>query len=107
MFADRTVSHWASLLSTLIVNGESATCYDEQYFFDTDHSEGESGTQSNVISAAKRARAWCCRISVGLRSWKASLLRQSSPCRMDLRGHARQGGLASAGAQTETALHRE
>lgn len=46
----RTNSHWASLLSTLIINGESAVCYDGQYFFDTDHSEGDSGTQSNDIS---------------------------------------------------------
>lgn len=48
--AGRTVSHWASLLSTLIVNGESAVCYDGQYFFDTDHAEGDSGTQSNDIT---------------------------------------------------------
>lgn len=48
--ADRTNSHWASLLSTLIENGESTVCYDGQYFFDTDHSEGDSGTQSNDIS---------------------------------------------------------
>lgn len=48
--ATRTNSHWASLLSTLIVNGESTVCYDGQYFFDTDHSEGDSGSQSNDIS---------------------------------------------------------
>jgi phage major head subunit gpT-like protein len=48
--ADRTNAHWASLLSTLILAGASATCYDGQYFFDTDHSEGDSGTQSNSIS---------------------------------------------------------
>lgn len=48
--AQRAQSHWASLLTTLIINGESATCYDGQYFFDTDHSEGDSGTQSNSIS---------------------------------------------------------
>jgi len=48
--AARTASHWASLLTTLIINGESATCYDGQYFFDTDHSEGSSGSQSNDIS---------------------------------------------------------
>lgn len=47
----RTNSHWASLLSTLITNAESAVCYDGQYFFDTDHSEGSSGTQSNDINA--------------------------------------------------------
>lgn len=48
--ARRANSHWASLLSTLIINGESTTCYDGQYFFDTDHSEGSSGSQSNDIS---------------------------------------------------------
>lgn len=48
--ATRTNSHWAKLLSTLIINGESTACYDGQYFFDTDHSEGDSGTQSNDIS---------------------------------------------------------
>jgi len=47
--AARTNSHWASLLSTLIVNAESTVCYDGQFFFDTDHSEGDSGTQSNDI----------------------------------------------------------
>ena len=49
-FADSTVSHWASLLSTLILAGTTSTCYDGQYYFDTDHSEGASGSQSNSIS---------------------------------------------------------
>jgi phage major head subunit gpT-like protein len=48
--AQRTNSHWASLLSALILAGATTTCYDNQYFFDTDHSEGDSGTQSNSIS---------------------------------------------------------
>jgi phage major head subunit gpT-like protein len=48
--ADRTNAHWASLLSTLIIAAEAAVCYDGQYFFDTDHSEGDSGTQSNDLS---------------------------------------------------------
>lgn len=48
--AKRTNTHWASLLSTLILNGASTVCYDGQYFFDTDHQEGESGVQSNDIS---------------------------------------------------------
>lgn len=48
--AARTNSHWASLLSTLILNGPSTVCYDGQYFFDTDHSEGDSGTQDNDIT---------------------------------------------------------
>ena len=47
--ADRANSHWASLLSTLIINAESTVCYDGQFFFDTVHSEGDSGTQDNDI----------------------------------------------------------
>ena len=49
-FADRALTHWASLLSTLLLNGTSTACYDGQYFFDTDHSEGDSGTQDNDIT---------------------------------------------------------
>jgi phage major head subunit gpT-like protein len=48
--ARRANAHWASLLSTLIINGESTVCYDGQYFFDTDHAEGASGTQDNDIT---------------------------------------------------------
>lgn len=49
-FAQRGQSHFASLLSALIINGPSTVCYDGQYFFDTDHSEGASGTLDNDIS---------------------------------------------------------
>lgn len=48
--AERGNTHYASLLSTLIVNGASQLCYDGQYFFDTDHAEGASGNQSNKIT---------------------------------------------------------
>ena len=48
--ARRANAHWASLLSTLIIDAEATACYDGQYFFDTDHSEGDSGTLSNDIS---------------------------------------------------------
>lgn len=48
--ADRNQTHWASLLSTLLLGGASSLCYDGQYFFDTDHSERDSGSQSNKIS---------------------------------------------------------
>jgi len=54
--AQRAVGHWAKLLSTLIQNGTGATsglCYDGQYFFDSDHSEGDSGTQLNLLAAAQ------------------------------------------------------
>lgn len=49
-FADAGLTHWASLLSTLLLNGPSAVCYDGQFYFDTDHSEGASGSQSNDIT---------------------------------------------------------
>lgn len=47
--ADRANAHWARLVSVLINNGASQVCYDGQYFFDTNHSEGDSGAQSNAI----------------------------------------------------------
>ncbi|MCK5608440.1 Mu-like prophage major head subunit gpT family protein, partial [Candidatus Pacearchaeota archaeon] len=54
----RCVEHWTKLLSTFIANGTGATsglCYDGQYFFDSDHSEGDSGTQLNLLAAAQVA----------------------------------------------------
>lgn len=54
----RCVEHWTKLLSTLIANGTGSTsglCYDGQYMFDTDHSEGDSGTQLNLLAAAQVA----------------------------------------------------
>lgn len=48
--AARTNSHWASLLSTLIISGNSSVCYDGQFFYDTDHEEGNSGVQDNDLS---------------------------------------------------------
>lgn len=48
--ARRSNTHWASLISQLILLAESTVCYDNQYFFDTDHVEGKSGTQSNKLS---------------------------------------------------------
>ena len=48
-FADRVVTHWASLLSTLIIAAPTTVCYDGSYYFDTDHSENSSGTQDNDI----------------------------------------------------------
>lgn len=49
--AERTNSHWASLLSALLIAAESTVCYDGQYFFDTDHLEDDSGTQSNDLTS--------------------------------------------------------
>lgn len=50
--ADRALDLPSKLLSGLIVAGESTLCYDGQYFFDTDHVEGDSGTQDNDITFA-------------------------------------------------------
>lgn len=48
--ARRTNSHWASLLTTMIIAGESTACYDSQYYFDDDHTEGNNSTsQSNDL----------------------------------------------------------
>jgi phage major head subunit gpT-like protein len=47
---ERARTHWATLLTTLITNGASQLCYDGQYFFDTDHVEGDSGSQSNKLT---------------------------------------------------------
>lgn len=49
-FAQRGFTHFASLLSALIATGETVDCYDGKKFFATNHSEGKSGTQSNLIS---------------------------------------------------------
>lgn len=48
--ARRVATHPNKLLTSLMINGESAACYDGQYFFDTDHAEGDSGAQSNDIT---------------------------------------------------------
>jgi len=44
--------HPDELLFTALVNGESTACFDGQYFFDTDHSWGDSGTQDNDLTYA-------------------------------------------------------
>jgi phage major head subunit gpT-like protein len=46
----RAQQHRARLLTDLILLGESTACYDGQFFFDTDHAEGTSGTQSNDLA---------------------------------------------------------
>ena len=38
------------LMVNLVVAGESQLCYDGQFFYDTDHSEGDSGVQSNKLT---------------------------------------------------------
>lgn len=52
MLGMRARQHPDELLSTIRKAGSAALCYDGQFFYDTDHSEGESGTQANVFSGA-------------------------------------------------------
>jgi len=49
--AKRFAQHPDKLLVDLMIAAESTLCYDGQYFFDTDHSEGDSGTQSNLLTS--------------------------------------------------------
>ncbi len=49
--ADEATTHWWDLVAPLIVNGQAVVCYDDKYFFDTDHVEGKSGSQSNIVIA--------------------------------------------------------
>lgn len=51
----RAQAHWASIIAPLIINGESTACYDGEFFFDTDHEEGDSGSQSNDIGVTVTA----------------------------------------------------
>jgi phage major head subunit gpT-like protein len=47
-----------SLLSDLVINGATATCYDSQYFFDTDHTDPGAvytTNQSNYLTSAATA----------------------------------------------------
>lgn len=44
--------HPDELFFTALVNGESSLCFDGQYFFDTEHSWGDSGTQDNDLTYA-------------------------------------------------------
>ena len=50
--ARRVLAHPAKLITQLMIDAEATVCYDGQYFFDTDHAEGDSGSQSNDISFA-------------------------------------------------------
>lgn len=46
----QALNHPGDLVMDLIASAESTNCYDGQYYFDTDHSEGSSGTQSNDLT---------------------------------------------------------
>lgn len=44
--------HPDELLFTALANAEATACFDGQYFFDTDHAWGDSGSQSNDLTYA-------------------------------------------------------
>lgn len=48
----RANGHWPKILSELIDVAESTVCYDGQFLVDTDHVDGDSGTQDNDLSFA-------------------------------------------------------
>lgn len=50
--AVRAATHPDELACALLNDGFTAACYDGQYYFDTDHSEGDSGSQSNKLTGA-------------------------------------------------------
>lgn len=52
-FAQRFNQHWASLLSTLIVNGGTLLGYDGVAFYSASHVEGDSGTYKNLLTASE------------------------------------------------------
>ena len=53
--AVRAACHPDELVAELLNGGFTTACYDGQYFFDTDHAEGDSGTQSNKLTVALSA----------------------------------------------------
>ncbi|MDH7481144.1 MAG: Mu-like prophage major head subunit gpT family protein [Armatimonadota bacterium] len=53
--ADEARRHQEELVFGLLRDGFNTLCYDGQFFFDTDHSDGESGTQSNKGTSALSA----------------------------------------------------
>lgn len=46
----RAANHPVKLLFTLINAAAASNCFDAQYFFDTDHAFGDSGSQSNALT---------------------------------------------------------
>lgn len=44
-------------MSALIRDGETELCYDQQFYYDTDHVSGKSGVQSNIVVASEAAGA--------------------------------------------------
>ena len=55
--ADTTELHKYELLLSLMNGGAATLCYDGQFFYDTDHVEGDSGAQSNDLALTAVAGA--------------------------------------------------
>ena len=55
--AQEVKRHQDELVFGMVKDGFAALCYDGQYFFNTDHAEGDSGTQSNKGTSALSASA--------------------------------------------------
>ncbi len=55
--AQEVKRHQDELVFSLLKDGFTSLCHDGQYFFDTDHAEGDSGTQGNKGTAALSATA--------------------------------------------------
>jgi len=49
----RAGEHWDKLLYEADVAGTATVCYDGQYFYDSDHEEGDSGAQTNLLTATE------------------------------------------------------
>lgn len=57
-FVARCGAHWMELLSALLLAGTGSAlgnCYDGHVFFDTNHNEGKSGDQKNLLTATEVA----------------------------------------------------
>lgn len=50
MLGEEAAQHPDELVMSTLVAGASTACFDGQFFFDTDHSWGDSGTQSNDLT---------------------------------------------------------
>lgn len=54
-FIGRSFTHWNKLATEVLELGGSTLTFDGQYFFDTDHSDGSSGTLKNLLTSSEVA----------------------------------------------------
>lgn len=57
MMGENVAKDMEQIFTTFIEAGTTTVCYDGQYYFDTDHSEGDSGTQSNYLTSTALSAA--------------------------------------------------